>query len=276
MARNFLIAHTVLRRATLLALVILPALLHAQFDTATILGTVRDNSGAVIPSVAITLRNTQTGITTSAQTDEQGNYQFGNLRIGNYEISAEKTGFSKAMVQSIDLVVNARQRVDVTMQVGTVTDQVVVTGAVQLLETDTSERGQVVEGEQIESLPLNGRSYANLALLAPGVVESNQNGVGTTGREGSFNINGLRNTYNNFQLDGVDNNAYGTSNQGFSNQVIQVSPDAVAEFKAQTNTYSAEYGRSGGRGYQCDLSQRYEQFSRQPVGVPAQYRAECA
>jgi hypothetical protein len=235
-----------LRRAAFLIVALMPALLRAQFDTATILGTVRDTSGAVVPGVAVTLRNTQTGITANGQSDEQGNYQFGNLRIGSYEISAEKTGFSKAIVQNIDLVVNARQRVDVAMQVGTVTDQVVVTGAVQLLETDTSERGQVVESEQIESLPLNGRSYANLALLAPGVVESNQNGVGTTGREGSFNINGLRNTYNNFQLDGVDNNAYGTSNQGFSNQVIQVSPDAVAEFKAQTNTYSAEYGRSGG------------------------------
>ena len=78
------------------------------------------------------------------------------------------------------------------------------------------------------------------------MLESNQNGVGTSGREGSFNVNGLRNTANNFQLDGVDNNAYGTSNQGFSNQVIQVSPDAVAEFKVQTNNYSAEYGRSGG------------------------------
>lgn len=233
-------------RAAILAILIAPALVHAQFDTATILGAVHDSSGAVIPGVAIKLRNTQTGITSTAQSDETGNYQFGNLRIGTYEINAEKQGFTKAVVQNISLVVNARQRVDVTLQLGAVTDQVVVTGAVQLLETDTSERGQVVQAEQIESFPLNGRSYANLTLLAPGVVESNQNGVGTTGREGSFNINGLRNTYNNFQLDGVDNNAYGTSNQGFSNQVIQVSPDAVAEFKAQTNTYSAEYGRSGG------------------------------
>src|SRR5213075_1165734 len=80
----------------------------------------------------------------------------------------------------------------------------------------------------------------------PGVVESNSNGIGTAAREGSFNVNGLRNTGNNFQLDGVDNNAYGSSNQSFSSQVVQVSPDAIAEFKVQTNTYSAEYGRSGG------------------------------
>ena len=129
---------------------------------------------------------------------------------------------------------------------GALTDEVVVTGGAQLLETDSSERGQVIERQQIVNLPLNGRSYSSLALLSTGVLESNQNGVGTSGREGSFNVNGLRNTANNFQLDGVDNNLYGTSNQGFSNQVIQVSPDAVAEFKVQTNNYSAEYGRSGG------------------------------
>ena len=121
-----------------------------------------------------------------------------------------------------------------------------MTGGAQLLETDSSERGQVIERQQIVNLPLNGRSYSSLALLSTGVLESNQNGVGTSGREGSFNVNGLRNTANNFQLDGIDNNLYGTSNQGFSNQVIQVSPDAVAEFKVQTNNYSAEYGRSGG------------------------------
>ncbi|MBI4910258.1 MAG: TonB-dependent receptor [Acidobacteria bacterium] len=229
-------------------LLVIPAAVRAQFDTGTILGTVRDSSGAVAPEVSVTLRNTQTGITSTLQTDQQGNYQFGNLRIGAYEVTAEKTGFSKAVVLNIGLVVNARQRVDVVMQIGTVAEQVVVTGAVALLETDSSEKGQVVDGEQIEALPLNGRSYADLALLAPGVSESNQNDIAIsgTGREGSFNANGLRNTANNFQLDGVDNNQYGTSNQGFSNQVISPSPDSVAEFKVQTNSYSAEYGRSGG------------------------------
>ena len=149
-------------------------------------------------------------------------------------------------MKNVGVAVNARQRVDFSLQVGGLSDEVVVTAGAQLLETDSSERGQVIERQQIVNLPLNGRSYSSLALLSTGVLESNQNGVGTSGREGSFNVNGLRNTANNFQLDGIDNNAYGTSNQGFSNQVIQVSPDAVAEFKVQTNNYSAEYGRSGG------------------------------
>src|SRR4029434_9947902 len=125
-------------------------------------------------------------------------------------------------------------------------ETVVITDAAQLLETESSERGQVVQKQQIVSLPLNGRSYANLVLLAPGVRESNQNAATGGGREAAFNVNGLRNTFNNFLLDGVDNNAYGTSNQSFSSQVVQSSPDAVAEFKVQTNTYSAEFGRSGG------------------------------
>ena len=112
-----------------------------------------------------------------------------------------------------------------------------------LLQTDSSERSQVITGEQTRALPLNGRSYSSLALLSPGVRVSP---LAVSGREGAFNVNGLRSTFNNFLIDGVDNNAYGTSNQGFSNQVMQPSPDAVEEFKVVTNNMSAEYGRSAG------------------------------
>lgn len=218
----------------------------AQFDAATVLGSVRDATGAVMPGVTVTLKNIDTGIAASAQTDGDGNYQFNNVKIGNYRVSAEKAGFSVAVAERVNVTVNARQRVDLNLQPGAVTETVVITDAAQLLETDSSVRGQVVQKQQIVSLPLNGRSYANLVLLAPGVRESNQNAATGGGREAAFNVNGLRNTFNNFMLDGVDNNAYGTSNQSFSSQVVQVSPDAVAEFKVQTNTYSAEFGRSGG------------------------------
>ena len=219
---------------------------QAQFDTATVLGTVKDSSGAVLPGVTVTLKNIDTTIAVSVQSDTEGNFQFANVRIGNYRVSAEKQGFSTAVAERVNVTVNARQRVDLTMQPGAVTETVVITDAAQLLETESSVRGQVVQREQIVNLPLNGRSYANLVLLVPGVRESNQNAATGGGREAAFNVNGLRNTFNNFLLDGVDNNAYGTSNQGFSSQVVQVSPDAVAEFKVQTNTYSAEFGRSGG------------------------------
>src|SRR5215475_703044 len=218
----------------------------AQFDSATVLGAIRDSNGSAISGVTVTLKNIDTGLSVNAQTDGEGNFQFTNVRIGDYRVSAEKQGFSTAVAERVSVTVNARQRVDLTMQPGAVTESVVITDAAQLLETDSSVRGQVVQREQIVNLPLNGRSYANLALLTPGVHESSQNGITTAGREAAFNVNGLRNTANNFLLDGVDNNALGTSNQSFSSQVVQVSPDAIAEFKVQTNTYSAEFGRSGG------------------------------
>jgi Carboxypeptidase regulatory-like domain/TonB dependent receptor/TonB-dependent Receptor Plug Domain len=199
-----------------------------------------------MPGVTVKLSNINTGITVTAQTDSAGDFQFTNVKIGDYRVSAEREGFSTAVAEKVTVVVNARQRVDLTMQPGAVTESIVITDAAQLLETDSSVRGQVVQRQQIVNLPLNGRSYANLALLTPGVRESNQNAATGSGREAAFNVNGLRNTVNNFLLDGVDNNAYGTSNQSFSSQVVQVSPDAVQEFKVQTNTYSAEFGRSGG------------------------------
>ena len=120
-----------------------------------------------------------------------------------------------------------------------------VTDAATPLETDTSSRGTVVSSNQIVNLPLNGRSYADLALLAPGVRKSSI-ATGSTPRDASFNVNGMRSSLNNFVIDGVDNNAYGTSNQGFSNQVVQLSPDAVQEFRIETTSYSAEFGRAGG------------------------------
>jgi hypothetical protein len=218
----------------------------AQFDSATVLGAIHDSNGAAISGVMVTLKNIDTGLSVTAQTDTDGNFQFTNVRIGNYRVSAEKQGFSTAVAERVNVTVNARQRVDLTLQPGAVTESVVITDAAQLLETDSSGRGQLVQREQIVNLPLNGRSSANLALLTPGVRESNQNAATGSGREAAFNVNGLRNTFNNFLLDGVDNNAYGTSNQSFSSQVVQSSPDAVAEFKVQTNTYSAEFGRSGG------------------------------
>jgi hypothetical protein len=121
-----------------------------------------------------------------------------------------------------------------------------VSETVSLVESDTSQRGQVVKREAIVELPLNGRQYSSLVMLTTGVRPSPISTGGFTVREGSFNVNGLRSTFNNFLLDGVDNNAYGTSNQGFSNQVMQPPPDAVAEFQVVTNNMSAEYGRAGG------------------------------
>ncbi|HEX5082369.1 MAG TPA: TonB-dependent receptor, partial [Blastocatellia bacterium] len=218
----------------------------AQFDTAVVLGAVRDPNGAALPRATVTLKNIATGITATAQTDEGGNYQFLNVKIGAYQVVAEAQGFSRAVADNIQVTVNARQRIDLTLKAGSVTESVTVTTDAVQLETESSDRGQVINRQQIVNLPLNGRAYADLALLSPGVRKSVLNNQGSGGRDASFNVNGLRSSLNNFIIDGVDNNSYGTSNQGFSNQVVQPSPDAVQEFKVQTNNFSAEFGRAGG------------------------------
>ncbi len=222
----------------------------AQFDTATLLGAIHDSTGARIAGARVTLANTGTAIASQTTTDESGNYLFLNVRSGGYRVTAEASGFSTAVADGVDVRVGARQRVDLTLAVGAVSETVEVTGAARLVEADSSDRGQIINRQQIVELPLNGRAYSDLALLSTGVRRSTLSAAvdsqGGNSREGSFNVNGLRSTFNNFLMDGVDNNSYGTSNQGFSNQVIQMSPDAVAEFKVVTNNVSAEYGRSGG------------------------------
>jgi hypothetical protein len=194
----------------------------------------------------VRLRNTATGIEATTTSDSDGNYQFFNVKIGTYQVSAEAQGFAKGSTENVQVTVNARQRIDFALKAGALTETVTITADGVQLETESSDRGQVISKEQIVNLPLNGRNYADLALLSPGVRKSQLNHQDTGGRDASFNVNGLRSSLNNFILDGVDNNSYGTSNQGFSNQVVQASPDAVQEFKVQTNNFSAEFGRAGG------------------------------
>ncbi|MGH9664261.1 MAG: TonB-dependent receptor plug domain-containing protein, partial [Bryobacteraceae bacterium] len=129
---------------------------------------------------------------------------------------------------------------------GATAESVTVTGAAKVLETDSSERSEVIATREIVNLPLNGRAYADLTLLVPGVRKSLLEDQTLNSRDASYNVNGQRSESNNFVLDGVDNNAYGTSNQGFSNQIVQLSPDAVAEFRVETDNYSAKYGRASG------------------------------
>lgn len=221
---------------------LVPALAHAQFDSGTVLGRVVDQSEATAPGTTVTLTNVATQQQAVAVTDQSGSYQFPNVRVGTYRLEAVLSGFAAAVASEVVVTVNARQRVDFTLRVGGAGETVEVSGTGRALETDSSDRGQVISQEQIVNLPLNGRAYADLALLSPGVRKSSISGS----RDASFNVNGMRSALNNFVLDGVDNNSYGTSNQGFSNQVVQVSPDAVEEFKVQTNNFSAEYGRAGG------------------------------
>lgn len=190
--------------------------------------------------------NVRTGTSLRAKTDNSGNFLFVNQRLGTYLVRAEMTGFKAAETSPFDLSVDARQRVDLKLEIGAVAESVTVTGAAALLEADTSSRGEVINSREIADLPLNGRAYADLTLLVPGVAKSLLENGTDSSRDASYNVNGQRSELNNFMLDGVDNNAYGTSNQGFSNQVMQPSPDAIQQFKVETNNYSAEYDHAAG------------------------------
>ena len=233
----------------LLAPLVFSSALFAQFDTAEVLGSVKDPGGNGVPKATVTLLNQGTSVESKATTDETGSYDLFNVKVGRYTVTVEATGFSKASATDIDVQVGARQRVDLNLQIGNVSQSVDVTGAASLVETDNSQHGQVIGTAAIVELPLNGRHYADLALLATNVHVSPiaiSFSPSDTPREGAFNVNGMRSTYNNFLLDGLDNNSYGTSNQNYSSQVVQPSPDAVAEFAVITSNFSAEYGRVGG------------------------------
>ena len=143
------------------------------------------------------------------------------------------------------------------------------------METDTSSRGQVINPREIADLPLNGRAYADLTLLVPGVAKSPLENGTDSSRDASFNVNGQRSELNNFMLDGVDNNAYGTSNQGFSNQVMQPNPDAMQQFKVETNNYSAEFGHASGAVINATIKSGTNQFHGELWEYHPQHRTEC-
>lgn len=234
--------------------------LHAQFETASVLGYVRDSSGTPVANGKVQLINTATGVTVSVATDSQGQYQFTDVHIGQYKINASASGFSNAVTDPFTVAVNARQRVDVALNPGIVSESVTVSGAATQLESETSDTGTIISQTEVQNLPLNGRAYGDLATLVPGVRRNNLENQSVTSRDASFNVNGQRSEFNNFLLDGLDNNAYGTSNQGFSNQAIPPSPDAISEFRVETNNYSAEFGRASGAVINVSINSGANQF----------------
>jgi len=237
------------RRKSFLAAVLLlicGSIAWAQFETSAVLGFVRDSSGAPIANGKVTLVNVSTGISTAAITDNDGHFQFPDVHVGRYKVTASAPGFSDSVTDPFAVNVNTRQRVDISLKPGSVAETVVVSGAATQLESETSSTGTMISETQVHDLPLNGRAYGDLMSLAPGVRRNNLENQSVTSRDASYNVNGQRSEFNNFLLDGLDNNAYGTSNQGFSNQAIPPSPDAINQFRVETNNYSAEFGRASG------------------------------
>jgi hypothetical protein len=216
----------------------------AQKDTGSIVGVVSDRGGGVIPGAKVTVRDVDRGTEFKTTTDANGEYVAGPLKVGRYTVTVGKDKFKTAVVGPVQLDVQGRFEANVHLEVGEVTEKVEVTVQSPLLETETSTIGQVMDKTRIETLPLNGRNYAQLALLGAGVVPSEPGSRVETSY--GFSSNGARALQNNYLLDGVDNN----SNLGdvLTGQayVIQPSVDAIEEFKVQTNAYSAEFGRGNG------------------------------
>lgn len=218
--------------------------LRAQTTEGAIVGTVMDPSGASIAGAVVTVTNMDTGISTKAATDTGGNYVITPLHIGRYSVAVEAAGFKKSVRSDITVNVQDRVRVDASLEVGAVTDTVEVAASAPLLETDTSYLGEVVESQRIVDLPLNGRFFTRLAVLTAGTAPTPAGARDEN--TGGFSANGVRPYQNNFLLDGVDNNSLSEDLVSQQSFVIGPPPDAIAEFKVQTNSMSAEFGRSGG------------------------------
>jgi len=208
---------------------------------------VTDTSGSVIPSAKVTIVNEGTGLTRTLQSDSNGEFTAPQLPTGHYTVMAELTGFKTVTMSNIDLGVDQRARVDLKLEVGAMTESVSVEATSPLLQTSSSELGTTVQAAQIEALPLNGRNFVNLTRSIPGVLRgipgANIDGAGSLAwrASASFSANGQRPRDNNYMLDGVDNNE-----TWLQTVVIYPSVDALDEFKMQTSTYSAEFGRSLG------------------------------
>jgi hypothetical protein len=218
--------------------------LRAQIDSGSITGTVTDHSGAAVSGATVTVINEGTGVSSVATTGANGEYVVTSLKVGKYTVSVEQAGFQKSTHTGIVLDVQDRKQVDATLELGAVSQEVKVTGDVPLLQTESAGVGQVIAAQTIVDLPLNGRLYDQLALLVPGVTidTPRQQGRG----EGVFDVNGNWGTQNNYILDGVDNNSFSESLQEGSAQVVIPAVDSLSEFRLQTRTYDAEFGRNAG------------------------------
>lgn len=218
----------------------------AQGFTAAITGTVQDTSGAAVPGARVTVKHTETGLTRTAETDSNGTYRVQSIPVGAYELTAEKMGFQQELRRGINLVVAQEAVVNLTLQVGSVVQQVTVTEAAPLVNTTMASTSGLVTEEQIKELPLNGRSFDQLLTITPGTVNYTSN-VGLQGN--FFSVVGRRPEENKYTINGIEYLGANAAGQpsgpyGASGQVLGV--DAVREFNVIQHTYGAEYGKRAG------------------------------
>lgn len=217
--------------------------LPAQTPTAQMTGRIVDSSGAVIPASAITVTNIDTGLVRRTESNDSGYFTVSLLPPGEYRMNVQKDGFRASTRTGIVLVVDQVARLDFQLEVGNVTETVEVTAAAATLETANASLGTVVSSSQIRNLPLNSRDPLRFVYLVPGFTPS-PNFSDQFNRASSFRINGGRSNMNDLFIDGVSNSP--PASNGFLAYAVFPSPDALQEFKVQTNSYSAEYGRTGG------------------------------
>jgi hypothetical protein len=219
----------------------------AQSTTADITGTVTDATGASLANATVTLTNLGTKEVRTAQTTAAGDYTFTQLGPGSYSIQVSQSGFKSYVIPNIALSASDRARENAKLEVGTAGQTVEVTGQAPALQTDSSVLTTVVTQKATQDLPLNGRNYVNLAQLAPGANEGPPNGLSSGGRPddrrltSGISINGQSDTINDWMIDGLDNNERIIGTTG-----IRPSIEAISEINIQSNTYTAEVGRTAG------------------------------
>jgi Carboxypeptidase regulatory-like domain len=217
----------------------------SQTVTASLSGNVTDASGAAVPQASITATNTATGVQTKTTSGADGSYIFVALSPGVYNLRTERAGFKASVLTGIRLLVDQKAAVNIRLEVGTLQTTVEVQGAAPLVDTTTASVGTVISGEQAVLLPLNLREFGALALLVPGTTTDNggfaSNILGSTFSATTYAANGNRTSSNNYVLDGVD-----SRNLELGGYSVQPPPDAIQEFKIQTNIYSAAFGRTAG------------------------------
>lgn len=228
----------------LFAAVLMTAPALAQTDTGALRVLVTDSTQAVVPGATVDVTNVATNDHRTAVSDGTGYAQFIPILRGTYTVRVSLSGFQSVEFKNVLIDVSERRFLPVTLQVASTSETVEVVSRAAAIQTEEGSLGQVIKGDVAVELPLAGRRYTELALLVPGTAPSTMT-VETRG-PGWFVANGNYHTQNNFVLDGFDNNQ-GTQNaQSLSAQVVQPSPDAIGEFKVQTNSFSAEFGRSAG------------------------------